>query len=197
MFADKALMKLIDRLPKGSRVLDIGSGSGVHAKLMEDAGLSVTALAYTEDPTAIRKPDIICDYLSNRPKGPRFDAIWASHVLEHSDRPGEFISKMMVDCKQGGLIAITVPPAKDSIVGGHLTLWNPGLLLYNLIYQGLDCSNADIGRYGYNISVIAPNVWRPNVSLNNDSGDIDKLSPYFPYPFKERDDGWERCPTWS
>ena len=71
------------------------------------------------------------------------------------------------------------------VVGGHLTCWNAGLLLYNLVINGLDCKNASILSYDYNISVIVRNKLRENVNLTFDSGDINKLIEYFPKCIKK------------
>jgi hypothetical protein len=70
---------------------------------------------------------------------------------------------------------------KTDIVGGHLTFWNGGLLLYNLVLCGLDCSNASVLRYGYNISIILKKktIDLPN-NLSYDIGDIEKMKHFFP-----------------
>ena len=83
----------------------------------------------------------------------------------------------------------SVPPLKHQIVGGHVSLWNAGLLLYRLILAGFDCSNAAVKSYGYNISVV---VRRRNIQLPKlirDSGDIAQLSAYFPKPVNHGFDG--------
>ena len=79
-----------------------------------------------------------------------------------------------------GILAITVPPLKHEIVGGHLTLWNAGLLLYNLVFAGLDCKNASIYSYGYNVSVIVRRQLRKEVKISYDSGDITEFKEYLP-----------------
>jgi len=87
------------------------------------------------------------------------------------------------NAKEDGLIAITVPPAKSQIVGGHLSIWNPGLLIYNMILSGLDCSEASVKKYGYNISVIVKKRSIKVPPLLYDYGDIQRLTEYFPYPY--------------
>ena len=82
---------------------------------------------------------------------------------------------------------LLVPPRKPFIVGGHVTLWNAGLVLYNLILAGFDCSEyCDILQYDYNIGIIIKKKTikqLPN-DLSMDKGDIEKLSKYFPFDAK-------------
>lgn len=57
--------------------------------------------------------------------------------------------------KEGGYLSIIVPTRKPLIVGGHVTIWNAWLVLYNLILAGFDCSKyCDILQYDYNIGII-------------------------------------------
>src|SRR5690606_36120022 len=81
----------------------------------------------------------------------------------------------------GGVLALTVPPLKSRIVGGHVSLWNAGLLLYNLVLAGFDCSRARILQYGYNISVILTKTPAelPR-DLSFDRGDLRRLRPFLP-----------------
>lgn len=190
-FAGLALQKLCTCFDFGS-VVDIGSGAGKHAEVFRSVGKKVTAVdfgssIYFEQ----RSADYSCitgDFLSVEfPE--KYDCAWASHVLEHQPSPGAFIQRIMEIVSPDGIIAITVPPLKHEIVGGHLSLWNAGLLLYNLVVAGLDCRDASVATYGYNISVITKNTLRPEVKLDFDSGDIDRLSEFFPNAAKERFDG--------
>lgn len=93
---------------------------------------------------------------------------------------------------------------KNTIVGGHVSIWNAGLILYRLILAGFDCSEASICRYGYNISVI---VKKKEIyvldKINYDKGDIRILEPYWPKEIKMRhkefDDafyGWIKRLNW-
>lgn len=127
--------------------------------------------------------DFVGDFMSDAFTGGQsagYDAVWACHVLEHQVDPGAFLRKARSFLKPGGVLAITVPPMKHQIVSGHVTLWNAGLLIYQLILAGFDCRNARVGTYGYNISVIVENVEAVLPVLANDEGDIEKLAPFFP-----------------
>ena len=156
-------------------VLDIGSGKGEHAQGFRNAGKEVTTISL------VPPSDIIGDYLQTSITWTEsFDCIWASHVLEHQPNVGEFLEKCYRDLKPDGILAVTVPPRKDSIVGGHLSLWNAGLLLYNLIIAGFDCSEASVKTYGYNISVIVRKKKAEHGKLIFDRGDIETISHLFP-----------------
>ena len=48
-----------------------------------------------------------------------------------------FLKKVHSLLNEGGYLAIIVPPRKPFIVGGHVTIWNAGLVLYNLILASL------------------------------------------------------------
>jgi hypothetical protein len=78
-------------------------------------------------------------------------------------------------------VAITVPPLKHEIVGGHVSLWNAGMVLYRLVLAGIDCSDAAVLSYGYNISVIAKNRSIGKIDgIEYDSGDIRRIRKYLP-----------------
>ena len=59
-------------------------------------------------------------------------------------------------------------------------MWNPGILIYNLILAGFDCSEAMIKTYDYDISVIVKKRQAILPQLEHDFGDIKKLKKYFP-----------------
>lgn len=198
--AQEALQQLIMRYDFET-VLDIGSGAGEHAKVLAHYGKKVTTIDFGTSYYALKQNNIpgsikcvTGDFYSMN-TDQRFDAIWASHVLEHQPNPGLFIQKCIELTKPNGLICITVPPLKHNIVGGHLTLWNAGLLLYNLVFNGLDCRSASILTSGSNITVIVKNVKRNKVELDWDKGDIDSLGEFFPPFAKESFDG--RITEWN
>ena len=175
-------------------LLDIGSGDGWHADKFRAAGKNVTELDLNP-----RRPGVINmryeDFNSDRLMN--FDCLWCCHCLEHQLNVNYFLTKMHRDLKHNGLLAITVPPLKHEIVGGHLTVWNGGLLLYNLILARFDCSRAMVLRSGYNIMVI---VRRNEITLPPlvyDASDITRLASYFPPGLKEGFNGDIRELNWS
>jgi SAM-dependent methyltransferase len=132
---------------------------------------------------------IECDYTqADIPR--QFDLVWASHVLEHQPNAQLFLKKLIANCREGGVLAITVPPLKYEIVGGHVSLWNAGLLLYHLVLAGIDCREARVLQYLYNISVIVTKRTIAEMPLLTfDKGDIHLLNAYFPQGLDEPFDG--------
>lgn len=164
-------------------IIDVGAGENEQAAFLLNAGKSVTTVS-------LRPPaDVIGNYLETE-LGP-VDGIWASHVLEHMPDVGCFLGKCFDDLREDGVLAVTVPPAKHNLVGGHVSLWNEGLLLYRLILAGFDCRNARVGVYGYNISVIVRKAKATLPLLAMDNGDIERLAEFFPFPASQNVDG--RC----
>jgi SAM-dependent methyltransferase len=174
------------------RVIDIGCGAGQQAEIMRQSGREVTTVAL------IAPADHVGDYLKSLIPGEPWDAIWASHVLEHQPNPGAFLSRCFQDLRADGVLAVTVPPPKHEIVGGHLSLWNTGLLVYHLIVAGFDCRQARVsepyengdGYDKYNISVIVRKRRAvPSRPLVYDAGDIETLAEFFPLPVTHGFDG--------
>lgn len=181
MFADQALIRFLEYQWK--RCIDIGSGTGVHSRVIRDHGRKTLMID-----SGHKEADISEDYMRVDVFRP-YQAIWCSHVLEHQVNPGAFLGKVFNDLQYGGVLAITVPPAKHEIVGGHVTLWNAGLLLYQMILAGFDCSDARVGIYGYNISILVEKERAVLPALRHDCGDIETLAHLFPVPVQHGFDG--------
>lgn len=191
MWADQAFYKLLADYDFSS-VLDIGSGTGEHALLFRKHGKQVTTIALSAP------AEIIGDFRDQAIHlDAPYDCLWVSHVLEHQRNIGDFLEQCFDVMSYGGVLAVTVPPLKHQIVGGHVALWNAGTLLYNLILAGFDCSNAAVKTYGYNISVIVEKRPFKMPKLNMDSGDIETLAPYFPTKVGEGFDGRIESVNWD
>jgi SAM-dependent methyltransferase len=171
--AGDALEKLLNDYTFDT-VLDIGCGKGQHTKILVEQGKQVTATDYHK-----RFKNVVEGLYHNLKFEPH-DITWASHVLEHQLNVNEFLTKMRRETRLGGWCVVTVPPAKRYIVGGHVTTWNAGILMYNLVLAGFDCRHCSIKRYGYNITVIAQATAFDLPQLNFDNGDIDLLKPWLP-----------------
>jgi SAM-dependent methyltransferase len=172
----EALEKLL-RDYQFQTVLDVGCGTGRHLKRFRQAGKQAVGIDYV----GLCEGVIVADYLAHEFAEP-FDCLWLSHVLEHQVNVNLFLKKVYRDLKEGGILVVTVPPLKHPIVGGHVTLWNAGLLLYNLVLAGFDCSQARIKQYGYNISLITPKIPAaiPQAKLRFGDGDLELLRDFFP-----------------
>ena len=165
-------------------VLDIGSGAGIHAKIMETAGKTVTRLDFGRSihfqAAPVSKETIIGNFLTAE-IDQQFDCVWCSHVLEHQSDPQAFLKRVHRVLPEDGILALTVPPRKDEIVGGHLSLWNGGLLLYHLVLAGFDCRNAQLLQYGYNLSLLLrKHTVKALPALDRDSGDIRRIRAFLP-----------------
>lgn len=161
-------------------ILDLGCGTEqTNANYMIQKCLNVSTL------DIVGTPNYLGDfnwYVENDILTNKFDAVWCSHVLEHQENVGKFLRGLYSVVKDDGIICITVPPAHESLLGGHLSLWNLSQLYYNMIVAGLDCSKARHFQYAGNISVIVrKKMINPYPKLVYDNGDIETLSRYFPY----------------
>ena len=148
-FAGATIQKLLDEYAFDT-VLDIGCGAGEHSEAFLRHGKKVTALDYGKsiyfEKNQGRIDTLIGDF-NNMEFDRQFDCVWASHILEHQKNVGFFLSKVFEVTKEGGVVCLTVPPLQDEILGGHVSIWNAGLLLYNLVHAGFDCQEARIRRY--------------------------------------------------
>ena len=164
--------------------MDIGCGVGTHCDKFKDLGKSVVAIDLSNRYSDAINENYI-DYQFNK----QFDCVWCCHVLEHQHNVQLFLQKIHSELKENGLLAITVPPLKHEIVGGHVTLWNAGLLIYNLVLAGFDCSHARIKTIGYDISIILNKNSITIPKLKHDRGDIETLKSYLPEFFYHGVDG--------
>ena len=172
-------------------VLDIGSWNGEQAQYLRAKGFEVTTIDMNVN------ADISGNYLETELEP--FDCVWCSHVLEHQPNVGLFLSKCFNDVKEGGLFAVTVPSIKKYeggtiVVDGHLTYWNAGNLIYNMILAGFDCSQARVGTYNDEVSVIVKKVRAVLPTLTGDRGELDRLAKFFPFPVRQGFNGYvEKC----
>ena len=161
-------------LKAGSTVIDVGSGfEEIHANILRANGHTVDTCDFHKEATFKGNFNDI-----DIPKV--YDGVWSAHCLEHQLNVNQYLKKIVSLCKDNGLICVTVPPLKHQIVGGHTTLWNAGLVLYNLVLAGLDCSNAKVKKYGYNISVIVNKKTFTMPELHFVGIDLGLLKNYFP-----------------
>ena len=180
----KAVEKFNEVLPKNSLVLDVGSGiNEKHSQLIRQAGHTVETVDFFDNNTYMG------DYNLLEIKKV-YDGVWCSHCLEHQLNVQSFLRKIHTNLKEDGWLSITVPPLKHQIVSGHLSLWNPGLLLYNLIIAGFNCQDAKVKTYDYNISVVVKKKSLELPQLTYNAGDLIKLYDYFPKQLERNKKGF-------
>lgn len=195
---EKILDKFINL--KFETVLDIGSGALEHTEVFINNGKNVDICNYGNSVYYCKRKQDIESKIRHKYIGDfntinineQYDAIWCSHILEHQINVNIFLKKLHSLLKEDGYLAIIVPPRKPFIVGGHVTIWNAGLVLYNLILAGFDCSKeCYIKQYDYNIGIIIKKHSILNISenLSMDKGDIELLSEYFPFSVEHNFNG--------
>jgi hypothetical protein len=180
--ASYAAEKLIDSF-NFTTLLDVGCGDGIHSDYFKKQNKIVTSTDYQSNYPGC----VIGDY--NLLNFKKHDCVWASHILEHQLNVNHFLKKLRNDTIEGGIVCVSVPPLKHNIVGGHVSLWNAGVLLYNLVLAGFDCKDCSIKKYKYNISIIAKAKIFEIPKLNYDNGDISLLKPWLPNFCDEGFDG--------
>lgn len=173
-------------------VLDIGSWNGKHAKYFRDKGKSVSTVDFNVE------ADFTGNYLDiDFILG--YDCIWCSHTLEHQPNVNQFLKKCFNDLDDNGLLAITVPSMNKydtRVVDGHLTYWNAGVLLYNLIVAGFDCRDARVATYDNEVSVLVRKVKAELPKLSSDRGELVRLNEFFPLEVKQGFDGYIEKLNW-
>lgn len=171
-----------------SSVLDVGAGGLEATKEFLSLGKTVDICDF-DDGYYLSKTKLDLNKLNNFYVGDvntitipnQYDVVWCAHVLEHQLNINTFLKKLHSLVKEGGYLAIVVPPRKPFVVGGHVNMWNGGLLLYNLILAGFDCSDAKLLQYDYNIGVVVKKKTIDVLSkITFDLGDLELLKEYFP-----------------
>jgi len=109
------LFQLIcDRIPAGSRVLDVGCGMGILARrLRETRGASVMALDFSAHACRALAAEGFETIVSKLPAIPvpdqSFDVAVCTEVLEHLDHPERTLTQMFRVVRRGGLVMCSAP----------------------------------------------------------------------------------------
>lgn len=109
--------RLLDLLPSSpGRILDCGCGAGDNARILRDRGWRVTGLTIDpEEQEAARQfcqgGVHLCDLEKGLPPGigGEFDAVLASHVVEHLARPEQFLQEVRGLLGPDGVLAVALP----------------------------------------------------------------------------------------
>jgi methionine biosynthesis protein MetW len=112
---DDTAMKLAGRIPAGSRVLDVGCGSGPVTEILQTVSNAIIIGVEPDEERAERARGrgltVINDYLSEaiiRDHGP-FDFIVFADVLEHLPNPAQIVCLAKEALKPGGCVLVSVP----------------------------------------------------------------------------------------
>ncbi|MEM3434141.1 MAG: class I SAM-dependent methyltransferase [Candidatus Methanomethyliaceae archaeon] len=106
------------RLPRGSKVLDVGCGTGAHLKLFRDNGMHVTGVDFHEESVTyvrdVLKLDAIVGDVNSclQQFGPNsVHMITAFHLIEHLLEPSAFVKACYDLLRPGGWLAGALPVA--------------------------------------------------------------------------------------
>jgi len=172
-------------------VLDIAVGPGSHAQCFIANGAKVTGLDVTparfehEDYTHIQSPYELVKL------DEKFDMVFCCHTLEHMPNPQHFLIHLASWLKEDGWLAISVPPSQDRLHVGHLSLWTPAHLVYNLICAGWDCKDAIW--YTEYVSIGLMVQKKTEIDLSWRTGlpsEILALNQFTPIIINHEDDAW-------
>ena len=108
-----SLLDLLPPLP--GKVLDCGCGAGDNARILQERGWHVTGV--TIDPNEMEAARQFCEaiYLCDLENGllpdisTKFDAILASHVLEHLAAPERLLQDVRQRLNPEGVLAVALP----------------------------------------------------------------------------------------
>ena len=179
---------------KPRTVLDVGSGGGYHASTFSKSGSQVLCVDYGTSvyaqQTKVKNLDVIHVDFNHFVPPHKFQLVWASHILEHQRNVGVFIEKLIECCAEDGNVCITVPDPHRTLWGGHLTLWSPGLLAYNIVLCGVDLSDAVLVRGTNEFSIVFKPRQIALPMLTYDNGDLTMLKQFMPLTCGEDTDPW-------
>jgi SAM-dependent methyltransferase len=110
-----AAYKLAATLVRGREVLDAGCGEGYGSAILARAGATVVGVdleAEVVEHAAVRYPEVRferSDLLALPYPEASFDAVVSLQVIEHLERPREFVSECARVLREGGVLVISTP----------------------------------------------------------------------------------------
>ncbi|MFW6122195.1 MAG: hypothetical protein ACOC80_15035, partial [Petrotogales bacterium] len=110
----------------------------------------------------------------------KYQSVITSHVIEHCANTEIFVKTLFNTIEEESNFCIIWPKPKFSIVGGHVHIFNPGLVLYNLIRCGIDCRKVHIIHNGYSYAVMGVYKRFDLPNLTYDKHELLRLSKWFP-----------------
>jgi SAM-dependent methyltransferase len=154
--------ELLDRFvrERPDSVADLGAGLGHHTERFLRHGLPVLAVdrVVTPELAGIAKAHaercrLLRSDIGRLPVADgAWDAIWASHCLEHMLDPLAVLAEWRRVLKPDGWLAVLVPPYKTEVVGRHVfTGWNVGQLMMTLFRAGYRVRDGIFAQRGYNV----------------------------------------------
>lgn len=172
-------------------VLDCAVGTGKHAIAFLSKGKKVTGLDIF-DPKLRHTNYTAKGQSFEEANLPEFDLVWSCHTLEHVENPGFFLRSLRKWTKTGGWLAIAVPPgSQDYFHIGHLTLWTPAHLAYNLVTAGWNCKEAKWYTEDRDIGFLVQKT--ADISFTGRTAmptEIDWLQQFMPAKIEQQGNSW-------
>ncbi len=109
---------LLERVPAGARVLDVGCGEGRFTAALARAGREAVGIDVAEEPlrrARAREGEGVLDLRLVPAEGPwplpdaSFDAVWAGEVLEHVADTAGWLSEVRRVLRSGGALVLSTP----------------------------------------------------------------------------------------
>jgi 2-polyprenyl-3-methyl-5-hydroxy-6-metoxy-1,4-benzoquinol methylase len=107
---------LLDGLPPGARVLDLGCGEGAFAAELVSAGADVLAVDVAEEPLRRARaahPGLRTQLIDGEGSwelpGAGFDVVWAGEVIEHVADTARWLSELRRVLRSGGSLVLSTP----------------------------------------------------------------------------------------
>ncbi len=173
-------------------VIDVGCGKGDFFHYLNKKNIEVegTGIDMIDEDDIVYKDFtyIKTDFINYEP-AEKYDLIFSSHTIEHNPNTDEFIKNFFKFGKDHGIFCLVWPPPKPQIVGGHVHVFNLGLMLYNIIRTGVDCSNVEMIKCGYNLCLVGKFKFFELPELTFNRFEIDMLKQYFPFPAEQAFNG--------
>ncbi|MEW4528561.1 class I SAM-dependent methyltransferase [Maioricimonas sp. JC845] len=190
---DDVVADFVERYPFDT-VLDVGCGRGscfrgLASKGARVSGIDILPAAQVNTATGARPAEFMCGNVLDVEPNRQFDAVIASHVIEHMPDTERFLRRFFGWLRPGGAFCLIWPPPKSGVVGGHVHLFNHGLMLYHLVRIGIDCRTVRMVQAGYSLAVMGRHERFDVPPLIYDEGEIALLAEYFPFPVQENFDG--------
>lgn len=160
-------------------VLDLGCGPGEYHKFFSPE-TKITGVDCTPRISPLPNVTFVENDIFGFNDG-QFDCALASHCIEHIPDTESFLNHFFSLIKEDGVFCLLYPKLKQTIVGGHVHIFNLGLLMYNIVRIGIDCSDAKMIRNGYTEGIIGykRSFEVPNLRYNKD--DLALLKGRFPF----------------
>lgn len=171
-------------------VADCAVGHGNHAMAFLSKGRDVTGIDLS--PAKIRHPRYRHLHRSFEDCEIEADMVWSCHTLEHVTDTGVMLRAFRDWLKPGGWLALAVPPSPmEYFHVGHLTLWTPAHLLYNLVVAGWDCREARWYTEYHTIGVLVQKT--DDIGMRGRTAmpsEIDWLNQYMPVTIEHEGNAW-------